>query len=101
MIGITPQGSVSFISEGWGGRASDLHITENSKFLDNISHDDHVMADRGFNIHETLGSRGAHLAIPAFTKGQTQLRPTEVEGTRGIGNVRIHVERDIGSLKEP
>ena len=53
LIGITPQGSICFISEGWGGRSSDQHITENSNFLRKINHDDKVMADRGFNISET------------------------------------------------
>lgn len=36
LIGITPQGTVSFISEAWGGRASDKHVVINSKFLDHI-----------------------------------------------------------------
>ena len=33
LIGITPQGTICFISKGWGGRTSDQFITENSNFL--------------------------------------------------------------------
>lgn len=29
LIVLTPQGVISYISEGWGDRASDKHITEN------------------------------------------------------------------------
>ena len=32
LIGITLQGTISFISNGWGGCTSDQHITENSDF---------------------------------------------------------------------
>ena len=58
------------------------------------------MADRGFNIAETLETFRAKLEIPSFTKGQSQLRPEEVEETRTIANVRIHVERVIGNLRK-
>ena len=38
--------------------------------------------------------------IPAFTRGKDQLDPVDVETTRGIANVRIHVERVIGTLRQ-
>ena len=42
----------------------------------------------------------ASLRIPAFTKGKDQLSPIEVEETRTIANVRIHVERVIGMVQQ-
>lgn len=57
------------------------------------------MADRGFPIEEELALQGAKLRIPAFTKGKKQLSQKEVEISRQIANVRIHVERVIGLLK--
>ena len=38
-------------------------------------------------------AHGASLCIPAFTKGKDQLAADEIERTRNIANVRIHVER--------
>ena len=38
----------------------------------------------------------AKLVIPDVTRGKKQLHPLEVENTRKIANVRIHVERVIG-----
>ena len=99
LIGITPQGTVSFLSEAWGGRASDKYITENSGFLNKLLPGDIVLADRGFNIEESVGLMCAELKIPAFTKGKAQLSPMEVETTRKIAHVRIHVERVIGLVR--
>ena len=58
------------------------------------------MADRGFTISESVVLKQARLVILAFTKGKYQLDPVDVEQTRGIANVRIHVERVIGLLRE-
>lgn len=38
--------------------------------------------------------------IPAFTKGKEQLSAREVETTRRLARVRIHVERVIGHLRK-
>ena len=84
---------------GGGGRTSDKFLTENCGFLEKLLPGDMVMADRGFTISETVGLKQAKLEIPAFTKGKSQLDPVDVENTRGIANVRIHVERVIGLLR--
>ncbi|CAI6375392.1 unnamed protein product [Macrosiphum euphorbiae] len=96
LIAITPQVVVSFISEGWGGRVSDKHITENCMFLKNLLPGDVVLADRGFTVSESIGFHFATLKTPAFTRGLPQLHPCSIEETRKIASVRIHVERIIG-----
>ena len=98
LIGITPQGTISFVSKAWGGRTSDKFLTENCGFLKNLLPGDMVMGDRGFTISENVAMSHAKLVIPAFTKGMEQLDPKDVEETRGIADVRIHVEHVIGLL---
>ncbi len=100
LIGITPQGIISFISNGWGGRVSDKHIVENSGYLRHLLPGDVVLADRGFDVANSVALHGATLDIPAFTRGCEQLPPADVEATRKLANVRIHVERIIGVVRQ-
>ena len=68
---------VSFVSNCWGGRVSDKHLTENSGLLQKLLPGDVVLADRGFDIAESVGTVQAKLHIPAFTKGKSQLSALE------------------------
>ena len=98
-IGITPNGAISFLSRCWGGRATDKHITHHSGFLEKIEYGDSILADRGFDIADDLAVHGARLQIPSFMRGKQQLSMHDVEVSKKLAKVRIHVERVIGLLK--
>ena len=101
LIGVTPQGSIGFISKGWGGRTSDIHLAENSGLLEKLMPGDVVLADHGFTIQDTVKQLYcAEVKVPAFTKGKKQLSAIEVESSRRLSRVRIHVERVIGMLRQ-
>ena len=44
--------------------------------------------------------QSAEAKIPAFTRGKTQLDPVDIELTRKLASLRIHVERVIGSVRQ-
>ena len=70
LIGISPQGGVSFISEEWGGRVSDVQLTEECGLLRRLLPGDVVLADRGFTIQESAGMFCAEVKTPPFTRGK-------------------------------
>ena len=100
LIAITPQGTISYISKAWGGRASDKYITEQYGLLEKLIPGDLVLADCGFTIQDSVGLYCAEVKVPPFTKGKKQLSRSEVDKSREISHVRIHVERVIGMLKQ-
>lgn len=59
------------------------------------------LADRGFQkeVQEACAIRVAKVITPAFTQGAKQMSAKDIESSRKISNVRIHVERVIGLLK--
>ena len=73
LIGITPQRSVSFISKGWEGRVSDIHLTKNCGLLSKLLPGNVILADHGFTIEESVGMYCAEVRIPPFTKGKNNL----------------------------
>ena len=100
LLGISPQGVTTFVSDSWGGRVSDKHLTHESGILKKLLPGDILLADRGFDIAEDVALMKASLKVPAFTKGMSQLSPVDVEKTRKLANLRIHIERVIGATRQ-
>ena len=61
---------------------------------------DIVIADRGFTCDDYARMALAEVKIPPFTKGKKQLEKIQVDWSRELSVVRIHVERIIGVLKQ-
>ena len=90
---------ITFTSKACGGRTSDKYLTKCSKFLNNLLPGEVVLADRGFDIAESVGFYCAEVKIPACCKGKKELSGADVESKRRIASVQIHVERVIGLIR--
>ena len=98
LVGIAPSGAVTFVSDLYAGRSTDLQITRHCGILDLLEPGDDLMADRGFEIDDYL-PQGVTLNIPPFLEGAPQLTLEKELETRRIASVRVHVERAINRIK--
>jgi hypothetical protein len=99
LVGSSPTGAVTFLSKLWGGNASDKHIVKESGLLNLLEKGDSVMADKGFNMKDLLEPLVVTLNMPPMRDSNRQLSTKEVEQTRRIASVRIHVERKMEQIK--
>ena len=98
LIGISPAGYPTFISELYAGRSSDKQVTRDCRILNMLEPGDDVMADRGFDIESDMPD-GVKLNIPPFLNGAPKLSVGDENETRRIAAVRVHVERAIRRIK--
>ncbi|XP_077532619.1 uncharacterized protein LOC144144994 [Haemaphysalis longicornis] len=99
LVGITPNGLLSFCSELFTGNTSDRECVLRSGFLDlPFNPGDAVMADKGFVIEDLLKEKNVKLNIPPFLRSN-QFTAEQVEETQEIAAIRIHVERKIKRIK--
>ena len=100
LVGITPSGAISFVSQTYEGSISDRKLVELSGLLDKLETGDELMADKGFLIQDLLTPIGVRLNIPPFLDSRAQMSTDDVLLTKKIGRLRVHVETAIGRIKK-
>ena len=100
LVGISPSGVPTFISELYEGSISDNAITNHSKLRELMQPGDAMMADRGWTCASWLGRKGIRLITPQFLHGKQQMNIPELVESVSIARVRIHVERCMGRIKQ-
>ena len=98
LIGVAPNGAITFVSDAFLGSTSDKVITDQSGIISHLKAGDLILADKGFLIHDLLPNN-IYLNLPAFLSGKTQFTKNEAIFSRKIAGCRIHVERAIERLR--
>ena len=77
-------------------------MTKNFELLDNLLPGDVVVVDRGLNIHDSVGLLCAEVKLPAATCtcGKKQLSKIDVNTSRQLARVWIHIKRGIGVVRQ-
>ena len=98
LVGISPNGQVTYLSSLWGGRVSDKQISRECGVIQLLEAGDNVMVDRGFEIQDIV-PQNVTVNIPPFLSGRDQMTAQETKETMSIASLRIHVEKAIGRIK--
>jgi hypothetical protein len=94
MTDVSPTGLITFVSQAYGGRASDKAIFEQSNLIQKLDiFSDHVMVDKGFLIDTSCEEHGITLVRPPFLKNKTQFTENEALNNVSVARARVHVER--------
>ena len=96
LIGSTPGGLVSYVSQVYGGSTSDRQIVERCQLVNACDPGDSVMADKGFNVQDLFAPRNVMVNIPTFFKKKNRMSGKVVLKDRRVSSKRVHVERIIG-----
>lgn len=99
LIGVAPQGVVTFVSQGAPGCVSDKSLAESCGFLCKLLPGDVVLACRDLDIADSVAARGASFKIAGARKGEAQSRSPGPHGASEAVIVRRHVERLISVVK--
>ncbi|KAJ8409913.1 hypothetical protein AAFF_G00209540 [Aldrovandia affinis] len=102
LIGVAPQGVVTFVSKGSPGHVSDKDLAEGCGFLNKLLAGDVVLADRRFDVGESVVARGACLKITGVSEDDREVPEEDPLADASLERmwVRRHVERVIATVKQ-
>ena len=66
LVGVTPGGLTSFISDAYAGSTSDWQVVERSPLTQLMEPKDSIMADMGFNVQDIFAPMDVRINIPEF-----------------------------------
>ncbi len=104
LVGLSPNLTVNYISEAYGGRSSDNHITlESERMLSALQEKPgkkRALADKGFTVGQELRELGVELIVPKFKgRNMSQFNFEDAAYSRWVSQARIHVERIIQRIR--
>jgi hypothetical protein len=101
LVNVTPDGFISFVSKGYGGRLSDVSQCQCSGFLQTLAPGRSLMADRGFkHLEPLLDQQNVKLVRPPSIVNKQAMSAQDCDLTRKVAAARIHVERLIERLRK-
>lgn len=98
IVGVAPNGVITYVSKLYPGSISDKEIVEKSGLLRHFVAGDLILADKGFLINDIV-PLNVSVNIPPFLNNG-KFTESEAKATKSIAKCRIHVERANARLKD-
>ncbi len=96
VVGASPGGLVSFVSNVYGGSVSDRQVIERSDLVRMCSANNSTMADKGFNVQDIIAPLEIHINIPTFLTNCNKFDSLTLVYDRKVARQRVYTERVIG-----
>lgn len=97
VIGVAPQGVVTFVSRGSPGHVSDKNLVESSGLLCKLLPGDVVLAEHDFDIGGLVGARNAELKITSSSYTENSQSGEDFSLVGALSD-KVNIHRHVGKV---